>query len=155
MMEPGKFTDGTTSVLPSTYFLNALGVIAEDLNGDGFKDLYICDRSTGNNLKDVLLLRDFVDGTNNFENKSASIKLFPKPVKGHFTVEIPFEFGAPISFKIFDVSGRAVSIIKPESINGNQFRFNFSKLENHISSGNYFLQILSDGEIFNVEFSVN
>jgi len=148
----GKFTDGTTSILPETYFINALGVIAEDLNGDGLKDLYICDRNTGNNLKDVLLLRDFVDVTNDFENRNAVIRLYPNPVIDQFTVEIPFEIGDSLSFKLFDISGKELAILNPESSFENHFTFNISKIDNRLPKGNYFLQIVSIGKKYAVEF---
>jgi len=148
----GKFTDGTGTILPDTYYLNALGVIAEDLNGDGLKDLYVCDRNTGNNLKDVLLLRDFVDTTNDFKNRNATIRLYPNPVKDQFTVEIPFEFGDSVSFKLFDISGKEIAVLKPESSFENRFTFNVSKLDNRLSKGNYFLQIVSNSKKYAVEF---
>lgn len=54
----GHFTDETLNILGKKYVRDALGVIAADLNGDGKKDLYICDRyNPALNRKDLLLLR--------------------------------------------------------------------------------------------------
>lgn len=52
----GRFSDSSAAILPQSYFINALGVIAADLNADGARDLYFCDRNNGGG-KDVLLLR--------------------------------------------------------------------------------------------------
>lgn len=55
----GEFTDSSESLLGKKYVRDALGVIAADLNGDGKKDLYFCDRYNPNlNKKDLLLIRD-------------------------------------------------------------------------------------------------
>ena len=52
----GEFKDDSESILGKKYLRDALGVIAADLNGDGKKDLYICDRFNPNqNKKDLLL----------------------------------------------------------------------------------------------------
>ncbi|MBL7818865.1 MAG: VCBS repeat-containing protein [Saprospiraceae bacterium] len=54
----GEFTDVSNAILGKTYVRDALGVVAADLNGDGKKDLYICDRFNPNqNKKDLLLLK--------------------------------------------------------------------------------------------------
>ncbi|MCU0353993.1 MAG: FG-GAP-like repeat-containing protein [Cytophagales bacterium] len=53
----GEFTDATTQLLGKTYVRDALGVIAADLNNDGKKDLYFCDRfNPAVGKKDLLLL---------------------------------------------------------------------------------------------------
>lgn len=151
----GKFTDGTSAILPGTYYLNALGVIAEDFNGDGLKDLYVCDRNTGNNLKDVLFLRDIVDATNEFDNTEAGIRLFPNPVKDRFTVELPFESVDSLSFKIVDISGKEVAVLNPESSVDNQFNFNISEAGTLVLKGNYFLQVIVNGKIYTRAFAIN
>ena len=54
----GHFTDETLKIMGKKYVRDALGVIAADLNGDGKKDVYICDRyNPALNRKDLLLLR--------------------------------------------------------------------------------------------------
>ncbi len=148
----GKFTDGTAMILPDNYFLNALGVIAEDLNSDGLKDLYVCDRNTGNNLKDVLFIRDFVEATAVIEKTEPGIRLFPNPVKDQFVVEIPFEIEDSVSFKIFDISGKEVIDLKPESNYENQFKFDISKRKTQLQKGNYFFQTSLKGKKYAVEF---
>lgn len=54
----GYFTLGSDQLLGGKIVIDALGVIAADLDGDGAKDLYFCDRyNPQKNLKDVLLVR--------------------------------------------------------------------------------------------------
>lgn len=54
----GKFTDETLRIFGKKYVRDALGVIAADLNNDGKRDLYICDRNNpALNRKDLLLIR--------------------------------------------------------------------------------------------------
>jgi len=54
----GHFTDEMLKILGKKYVRDALVVIVADLNGDGNKDLYICDRyNPALNRKDLLLLR--------------------------------------------------------------------------------------------------
>jgi pimeloyl-ACP methyl ester carboxylesterase len=53
----GFFSDQTLDILGKKYYLDALGVIMADLNGDGVKDIYVCDRfNPAKNGKDLLLL---------------------------------------------------------------------------------------------------
>ncbi len=52
----GEFTDNSTAILGKKYYRDALGVISTDLNGDGKKDLYFCDRFNPNQGKKDLLL---------------------------------------------------------------------------------------------------
>ena len=155
----GKFTNGTATILPEIYYLNALGVIAEDLKGDGMKDLYVCDRNTepnpNNGLKDVLLLRDFVDGTDNFNKINSEIRISPNPVNDQFTVELPFQITDSVTFKIFDVSGKEIAILSPESSIENRFTFSITKIPVPLQKGNYFLQIITKGEIYAVEWVFN
>lgn len=54
----GVFSDQSEVIFNKKYVRDALGVIAADLNGDGAKDFYICDRhNPAVNKKDLLLLR--------------------------------------------------------------------------------------------------
>lgn len=54
----GYFTDATEAVLGGEIVRDALGVISADLNGDGQKDIYVCDRNNPNvNNKDLLLIK--------------------------------------------------------------------------------------------------
>jgi hypothetical protein len=53
----GFFTDQTIDILSKKHYLDALGVIMADLNGDGIKDIYACDRyNPAADKKDLLLL---------------------------------------------------------------------------------------------------
>jgi hypothetical protein len=85
----GRFADGTPAILPQAYFINALGVIAADLNGDGARDLYFCDRNNGSNGKDVLLLRHRpATGVDEAETSARSFVL-------HQSYPNPFSHAAP------------------------------------------------------------
>lgn len=54
----GFFTQGSDKLLGGKLVFDALGVISADINGDGKKDLYFCDRYNPQlDNKDVLLLR--------------------------------------------------------------------------------------------------
>ena len=54
----GYFALGSDKLLGGKVVVDALGVIAADLDGDGLKDLYICDRyNPQKDFKDVLLVR--------------------------------------------------------------------------------------------------
>jgi FG-GAP-like repeat/PDZ domain len=53
----GEFSDASLAILGKKYVRDALGVIAADLNNDGKKDLYFCDRfNPSQNKKDLLLM---------------------------------------------------------------------------------------------------
>lgn len=55
----GEFMENATAILGKKHVRDALGVIAADLNGDGKKDFYFCDRFNPNlGKKDLLLLEN-------------------------------------------------------------------------------------------------
>ncbi len=85
----GFFRDATQAVLGQSYVRDALGVIAADLNGDGLRDLYICDRvSPQSTRRDILLLRKpAVVSTSEEPNAPATAIIYPNPVKDHFYVK--------------------------------------------------------------------
>lgn len=57
--QKGRFSIGSDKLLGGKLTLDALGVISADLNGDGKRDLYICDRYQPQfDRKDALLIRE-------------------------------------------------------------------------------------------------
>jgi hypothetical protein len=98
----GFFTDATLDVLGELFYRDALGVIAADLNGDGLRDLYVCDRVNPNSpKKDLLLLRSAAVAT--AEAGKTEIQLYPNPVGEAFFIRTGS--GAPDSVILFDLRG--------------------------------------------------
>lgn len=84
----GTFTDGTNDILAMSYVRDALGVFAADLNGDGARDFYICDRfAPAQNRKDLLLLREPVTSINQSASASAGVRIYPSQITDLFYVE--------------------------------------------------------------------
>lgn len=64
----GKFADETDAILGKKYVRDGLGVIVADLDGDGQKDIYVCDRhNPAIDKKDLLLLKNkkIIESSNN------------------------------------------------------------------------------------------
>jgi hypothetical protein len=88
----GNFTDNTLDVFEEYYVRDALGIIAADFNGDGLRDLYICDRYMPNKgQKDLLLMKTPITKVASFDDKPNDYKLFPHPVGNTFSVNIDTE----------------------------------------------------------------
>jgi hypothetical protein len=91
----GTFSDGTEEILGENFIRDALGVIAADLNGDGLRDLYICDRfQAQSNRKDLLLIRNTISALNQQKLPEPEITLFPNPVSGSFHIQTAAEVTA-------------------------------------------------------------
>lgn len=112
----GHFSDDSSTILPQTFSANALGVIAEDFDGDGLLDLYFCDRNTGNNLKDILLMKENTNGV--FQvNTIQELNIFPNPTFNTLNFKCLDDFGEIKSCQIFDSSGKVVlTNFSPEKI---------------------------------------
>jgi hypothetical protein len=81
----GVFSDATTEVLGLNYHLDALGLIAADLNGDGLRDLYVCHRQTPQSIaKDLLLLRNAPVSAKEKSSKEPTVLLYPNPASQYF-----------------------------------------------------------------------
>jgi hypothetical protein len=135
----GNFTDQTTEVLGTLFFHNALGVIAADLNNDGLRDLYFCERNLGNEVKDLFFLKSMINTVDSkSENLESSIRLFPNPVVDSFTLESSFLLTDPTSLELFDHASRKVSDLEYTRIDTQHI---LVKLPSTIPSGSYYLQI--------------
>ena len=108
----GSFSNSTLDILGQNYFRDALGVIAEDFNGDGFRDIYICDRKTAQtNNKDVLLLRNPVTSVNE-DVPEKQVTLFPNPVQDYFYLQTGEVLSD--SLTISDAQGRTMAAVLPQ-----------------------------------------
>ncbi len=134
----GAFADATADVLGQNYFRDALGVIAADFNGDGLRDLYICDRKNPQtNNKDLLLLRNPLTALENADSKQPVIIIFPNPVSGDFYIKTNLKI--PDTLKLNDSAGRIVYNFTPESQGEGLFRCPLPK--GKLAAGVYFLEI--------------
>ncbi|MEO1437527.1 MAG: FG-GAP-like repeat-containing protein [Bacteroidota bacterium] len=102
----GNFTENTIETFGQLYFRDALGIIAADLNGDGLRDLYICDRKLPtNNNKDLLLLRTLSTSLVSAEAKK-ELRVFPNPVKGKLHIQhLPKGVD---TIEVYDMEGKLV-----------------------------------------------
>lgn len=134
----GVFANASADILGQTYVRDALGVIAADLNGDGLRDLYICDRRPPNVNKDLLLLRNPITATKDPETKKSVVTVFPNPVSGDFFIKTDLK-ALPDTLHLKDSAGRMVHAFKPERVEKNVFRCSLPK--GKIPAGVYFLEI--------------
>ncbi|HMQ47132.1 MAG TPA: FG-GAP-like repeat-containing protein [Saprospiraceae bacterium] len=133
----GHFGDATLSVLGMYYYRDALGVIAEDFNGDGLNDLYICDRKLPqNDSKDLLLLRHPISAIPQLEPLSDQIRLFPNPAKSFIYLSSNSEL--PDTMTLYDNTGRHVSTLSANADEGRLYKIDLPK---GLASGLYYLQI--------------
>ena len=104
----GIFSDATSELLGQEYYLDALGVIAADLNGDGLRDLYVCHRKTPqNNAKDLLLLRNAPSSVTDKGGKEPTVLLYPNPATRFFYI---LSEKWPVSaVSLLDLDGRKIA----------------------------------------------
>ena len=142
----GNFRDGTLEVMGQLEFvqdsLDALDIVSGDLNGDGFKDLYICNRAG----KDVLLLRD-PNGqlATNVATPSTPIAthLFPNPTTHSLYLQLPPSTQFTQS-ALFQSNGRLLLQPTIHPMGNSQFRLNWPHA---LSTGIYWLQLQVDDQI--------
>lgn len=101
----GVFNDNTEAVLGQLYVRDALGVVLEDFNGDGLKDIYVCDRNNPVvNNKDLLLLRKaVVTSQNEAEPSKGDLIVSPNPSHDFFVISMSDE--KPNLILITDING--------------------------------------------------
>ncbi len=137
----GYFSDATFAVFGEFYVRDALGVVAADFNGDGFRDLYFCDRyQAQNNKKDLLLLRDASTSLSEVGDE-IEISVYPNPVKDFFYIKTKKEI--PDSVQLIDSTGGLVAQLKTVPFGSDAFRV---ELKSNLPTGAYFLQIELAGE---------
>ncbi|NUO00054.1 MAG: VCBS repeat-containing protein [Saprospiraceae bacterium] len=134
----GLFTDVTDDILGQNYFRDALGVIAADFNGDGLRDLYICDRKMPQtNNKDLLLLRNPLTTLGDANVNQLAITVFPNPVNGDFFIKTNLKI--PDTLGLTDRAGRIMHTFTPENQSEGLFRCPLPK--GKLIPGIYFIEI--------------
>lgn len=109
----GVFSDATIAVLGQLYYRDALGVIAEDLNGDGLRDLYICHRRTPQNTqKDLMLFRNGASAAMEAKDGQAVASLFPNPVYDQFWLSTRLQFD---DLQLLHLDGRPIARLQAET----------------------------------------
>jgi FG-GAP-like repeat len=118
----GVFADSTQIFLGANYYRDALGVIAADFNGDGFRDLYVCDRfRPETNRKDLLLLRNPVVSSSTVQQgATADITIFPNPVDTHFFIQTNLK--SLDSVQLESPDGRVVQNLAVQNVGNGLFR---------------------------------
>lgn len=134
----GKFTDLTDAILGTTYIRDALGVIAADFNGDGLRDLYICDRFNPQiNKKDLLLLHAPVTGTKDISDSKTPFRVYPNQIFNEFFIETPMENIMQVHF--LNMEGKLVDSVNVEVHAEGLYKGTLDK--NSLLPGMYILQV--------------
>jgi hypothetical protein len=138
----GTFEDATDAIFGATYIRDALGVIAADFNGDGARDLYICDRfMPAQNKKDLLLLHAPVTAVATTSTKDNSIRIYPNQIADEFFVESPAK---PIASMIIkNLEGKLIDTIKLEVQDEITWRGSLKHLS--LPSGMYIMEVPKTG----------
>lgn len=134
----GYFADETDKVLGAEYYRDALGVIAADFNGDGLRDLYICDRfSTQQNKKDLLLIRNSITSVPEHHESKQFFTIYPNPVHKVFHIRSNSDYID--SIYLVNQLGETVSHISFTNEGKGLFK---CSLEKHsLAHGTYYLKI--------------
>lgn len=112
--DKGVFTNGTQQILGQNYVRDALGVIAADLDGDGFRDLYFCDRfAPASNRKDLLLLRRPTVSAKDPATEETDMVVYPNPVVDQFFIKTALK--NIDSVQIHSIDGRLLHKLKVQS----------------------------------------
>ncbi|MEM6723574.1 MAG: T9SS type A sorting domain-containing protein [Bacteroidota bacterium] len=130
----GNFDNKTLEILGQEYFRDALGIIAADLNGDGLRDLYVCDRKLPNNTnKDLLLIRNLSTSISSAEAEK-EVQVFPNPVKGRLHIHhLPEGID---SLQVFDLKG---ALIDELAVGANQTTIIWEQIDWPV--GTYILKV--------------
>lgn len=137
----GFFTDSTLAVFGTEYVRDALGVIAADLNGDGFRDLYICDRhDPQNSKKDLLLLRNPVISSVH-SRQTESIALYPNPVGSYFFLQT--KLAKLDSVLLENRQGQLLGSLSPQPQGAGLFRCELGAMD--LPTGLYFVRLVANG----------
>ncbi|MFT5261873.1 MAG: hypothetical protein ACI8YQ_000598 [Polaribacter sp.] len=109
----GVFAKDNEIAFGPDYLVKGLGMFVADYNGDGKKDIYICDRNDNNtSTKDVLLLAARSSAVLNLGNLSDPINLFPNPGESTFTVLFRDVEAINTRFGLYNEAGSLVATPK-------------------------------------------
>ncbi len=141
VFEEDVYEDRTVEIIGEYFYRDALSLIHEDLNGDGFKDIYIADRNTGSGNKDVLLL---FDRTNNLveEQSNNKVEFYPNPTRKE--LKIRSETTTFDRIMIYDLNGQLL-----DSLNFNGIREHTLNVEKYRSAQINIILLRSESPIYN------
>lgn len=130
----GKFLETTTAIFGTTISIEAFGIVHADFNGDGFEDLYVCNRGG----KDLLLLRD-PTVLSNYKLETLEAKLYPNPVQSNFVIEGDFG-NEDWAFQLLNLDGKLIQSFQNPSGGDTAKTFD---LPDHLANGVYLLRAQS------------
>jgi hypothetical protein len=141
----GSPTDGVWSLTNESATISGNVIIATTTGTDTV--IYAITNQCGT-TKDSLVITipskdscDKISGVESFTLQN-SIKLYPNPTTGSFTVEIPKNMSAAeISFSIIDIYGKELLSNSFQNTTDTKFQFNLS----NVPKGTYLIKIIKDG----------
>lgn len=85
--------------------------------------------------------------TNAFDNKAINVfKIYPNPTNDYLNIEMQEPARSGLTFRISDLTGR--NVLEKQTVTGSQIQNIDAR---NLSSGFYFLQVISDGKVIAVE----
>ena len=133
----GQFADSTLAILGQFYVRDALGVIANDFNGDGLRDLYICNRRMpGSSLKDLLLLRAPISSVS-APIAHSPYTIYPNPVLDHLFIQT--DKASIDTIRLYSNDGKLIGSLAATVVKDGVFRCNLPP--NLMGSGVYWIEI--------------
>ncbi len=139
----GVFADSTLAFFGDEYQRDALGVIAADLNADGFRDLYFCHRRMpGNNQKDLLLLHKPAVSVAEPAQKTAALQVYPNPVEGNFWIKTALK--NLDSAQIATLDGRIIGVAALQKIANDTYLCAYA-WPTEAPQGTYMLTVFAEG----------
>ncbi len=134
----GIFSEATDLVFGgSPIAIEAFGIAKADFNGDGFEDIYICNRDG----KDKLLIRD-PEVVSASEIYKSELQVFPNPIEEYFTVT-GIEENNDLHFELTTISGNFIHALEPVATNASSLEF---RIPENLTNGFYILNIRSKTE---------
>lgn len=135
----GNFTDNTLDVFEEYYVRDALGIIAADFNGDGLRDLYVCDRYTPNKAqKDVLFIKNTVNSVETTAKNAGEFMVSPHPVHKEFSLKI--DNNTLTSLSLFNQLGEYVCPLRFVSVQPGIFHCTIE--QDDIVNGIYYVNVV-------------
>ena len=136
----GVFEDKTEEVLGGIYFENALGVIAADLNGDGGKDLYFCERNINSAVKDLFFIKNLENSIpQEIDPFEKAISIVPNPVKNSFTINSTLPLDGNWTAALLDSNGL---YLFPLEFEAQEINHLYVKLpQKQLTNGTYLLRL--------------
>jgi hypothetical protein len=101
-------------------------------------------------LSDTATVKVLVQNTNSAENHDLynTIRIYPNPANHNISIEFPSGSNDVQQISVVSVTGNTLKIMKAAEMDGNRVMFGLHAL----SSGTYFIRIITELEIFNIPF---